>query len=47
MIYHSSQSEDDLWYLILRGKLKHENTWSDQLFARDRLLDGLGRVPLR
>ena len=30
MIYHSSHSDDSLWYLILRGKqkkkLKHPNT---------------------
>ena len=26
MIYHSTQSDDCLWYLILRGKQKSKNT---------------------
>ena len=31
MIYHSTHSDDYLWYLILRGKQKNEKkNWSEQ-----------------
>ena len=44
MIYHSTQSDDYLWYLILRGKLEHTRIhskvpphfqWSEQLSYKD------------
>ena len=34
MIYHSTHSDDYLWYLILRGKQKNEKkNWSEQKFC--------------